>query len=199
LIIGGPGCLEMRCLEDLLRGFYRRASFDARIEPPAIVKLLKVLRLVPSQANLQPWEIVVVDDDRVKERVFEAALDPLLRENGELKPAWIKRAPVLLVVCADVDRVTRRYGSRGREFALQDAFAAALMVVLKALELGYMPGIVREFDVNRLREAVNAPESLEPVAIIALGTPGGEIEIAKPSLDVEDFVHYNAWGRELWT
>jgi len=154
---------------------------------------------VPSQANLQPWEIVVVDDDRVKERVFEAALDPLLRENGELKPAWIKRAPVLLVVCADVDRVTRRYGSRGREFALQDAFAAALMVVLKALELGYMPGIVREFDVNRLREAVNAPESLEPVAIIALGTPGGEIEIAKPSLDVEDFVHYNAWGRELWT
>ena len=189
----------MGCLEELLKSLYRKGSFNVKVEPSKAIEILKILSLLPSQANLQPWEIVVVDDDSVKEKVFDATLDPLLRDEEDLKPAWIKSAPVLIVVCADTDRVVRRYGLRGREYAIQDAFAATLAIALRAVELGYLPSVVREFDKKRLQEAIKASSNIEPVAIIALGKPEGEAKIVKPSLEIEDFTYRNAWGQESWT
>jgi len=189
------GYLLMSRLKELLEGMYRRITFNGvAVSEELVNDILAILRYMPSQANLQPWEVVVVDDEGIKGRVVESTLDPLLRDEEELKPLWLKNSPLILVVCADTDRVSRRFGVIGREFALEDAYAAALIIALHAIELGYLAAVVREFNPVKLREVLNIPKWVEPVAIIAIGKALDEGKVIKPSLDVSDFTHHNLWG-----
>src|SRR5512135_2258022 len=77
----------------------------------ALARILEAARWAPSAANLQPWEVIVIRDGETKERVVQATLDPFLRDEPDLRPLWLKEAPVILVFCTDIKRVRTRYGN----------------------------------------------------------------------------------------
>jgi nitroreductase len=131
-----------------------RAFTDEAVSEYEIVKLLEAARLAPSAGNIQPWVFVVVRDADMKGRLAEAALNQ----------SFIKKAPVVIVVCADPDRSRQRYGGRGENlFCVQDSAAAVQNMLLAAVDLGL--------------GACWVPESLRPVAVVPVGRPA-----EKPSL-----------------
>ncbi len=60
-------------------------------------------RWAPSAGNIQRWEFVVVRDPVTKRKLSAAALDQ----------TFIEEAPVVMVVWANEDRSSWRYGRRG--------------------------------------------------------------------------------------
>ncbi|MCL6450365.1 MAG: nitroreductase family protein [Acetobacteraceae bacterium] len=179
---------------EALRSLRLAAEFSDRpVDEAEVLEVLEAVRWTPSAANTQPWEVVVVRGEGGRGAVSQAALDPLLRADGELKPSWPQQAPVLLVFCADVLRVKCRFGEAGLDIARQDVAAAALAAGLAAGELGLAGVFVREVDGAALARSLGLPPGLEPVGVLALGHPASPPS-RPPVLEVAAFTHMERWG-----
>ena len=146
-------------------------------------KILKAAQWAPSAGHCQPLELVVIKDPEVKLRLARAAL-------GQM---FIAEAPVVIVVCADVNRTMRRYGKRGEElYCIQDTAAAAMNITLAAHSLGYGTCWVGAFDELRVADVIRAPGGVRPLAILPVGKPA---EKPSPPLKppLEKIVHLDGF------
>ena len=162
----------------------------------ALIRILEMAKWSPSAANLQPWEIILVTNQADKEKVVQATLDPLMRDEPDSRAFWLTDAPMIIIVCADVKRVRARYGKdRALPIALGDLGGFLLAFRVAASAEGWTTGIVREFDRARMRSAFGIPEFIEPLALIAICREriSSETVIDKPTMDVKDFLHRGKW------
>jgi nitroreductase len=160
----------------------RRSVREFRPDPVDEGDLRKILdagRMAPSAGNCQPTEFVVVKDRAIKERLARAAY-------GQ---TFVAEAPVVIVVCANVPRTSRRYGRRGEElYCIQDTAAATQNVHLAAYALGYASCWVGAFDEDAVAEIIKAPSGVRPLAIVPIGRPA-ERPSAPPRRRLEEMVH----------
>lgn len=153
------------------------------IDEKDVEKILDAGRLAPSAGNCQPLELVVVKDQAQKGRLVHAAL-------GQ---TFIAEAPVVIVVCANVPRTSRRYGRRGAElYCIQDTAAATQNILLAAYALGYATCWVGAFDEEVAAKAIKAPPDVKPLAIIPVGRPA-EKPTATPRLPLSKIVHHDGF------
>jgi nitroreductase len=139
-------------------------DFEAgRDVPPEMVeRILEAAIRAPSAGNCQPWHFVVIQGERTKNRLAEAAY-------GQW---FIAEAPVVIVVCADPARSSCRYGNRGVElYCLQDTAAATEHILLAVTALGLGACWVGAFDEGAASKALGLPTGLRPVAIVPIGYP----------------------------
>ncbi|KYH39232.1 MAG: hypothetical protein AYL30_000810 [Candidatus Hecatellales archaeon B24] len=128
-----------------------------------LMKILDAGRWAPSAGNVQPWEFIVVREQKLKEGLSMAALHQ----------TFIAEAPVVIVVCADLDRARGSYGLRGETlYCLQDTAAAVQNMLLAACSLGLGTCWVGAFDEEAVKAVLEIPERYRPVAIIPVGYPG---------------------------
>lgn len=143
----------------------RRFEPGREVPPELVEKLLTAATLAPSAGNAQPWRFIVVLSPGLKGELARAAL-------GQ---AFIAQAPVVLVVCADLERARRAYGERGESlYCLQDTAAATQNILLTATELGLGTCWVGAFDEGEVARLLGLPSSLRPVALIPVGYPAEE-------------------------
>jgi nitroreductase len=146
-------------------------------------KILDAGRLAPSAGNCQPSELVVLKEPSIKRRVAAAALEQ----------TFIADAPVVIVVCANIPRTSKRYGKRGQElYCLQDTAAATQNILLAAYSLGYGTCWIGAFDQGAVADVLQVPSSVRPVAIIPLGKP---VENPNPpqKRPLEEIVHIDGF------
>jgi nitroreductase len=137
-----------------------RAFKNEDISAETVDKLLDASRWAPSAGNIQPWEFIIVRKSETKARLVKAALDQ----------SFIETAPVVIVVCADEDRSSRRYGPRGKTlYCIQDTAAAAQNILLTAHSLGLGTCWVGAFNEDETRTILNIPLGTRPVAMIPVG------------------------------
>jgi nitroreductase len=126
-------------------------------------KVLEAASLAPSAGNLQSWEFVVVDDETARIELSRAAL-------GQ---SFVAEAPVSIVVCANQNRSSTRYGRRGRElYSICDASAATENLLLAAYGLGLGSCWVGAFDEELVSKVLELPSGVKPIAIVPIGFPG---------------------------
>ena len=160
-----------------------RAYAGERVSEEDVERLIEAARWAPSAGNGQPWEFVVVKDVETKRKLSEAALNQ----------TFIEKAPVVIVVCADLNRSSRGYGSRGEHlYSLQDTAAATENILLAAQELGLATCWVGAFRENEVAKAVKAPRNLRPVAVVPVGYPA-ERPVAPLKRSVNEIVHYETF------
>jgi len=148
-----------------------------------IEKLIDAARLAPSAGNIQPWEFVIVKDAETKRKLSVAALDQ----------RFIEEAPAVIVICANEERSSWRYGQRGRTlYCLQDTAAAAQNILLAAHALGLGTCWIGAFHEEGVRRALNTPTGVRPVAIIPVGHPAEKPE-APPKRSIREIVHYESF------
>lgn len=148
-----------------------------------IEKLIDAARLAPSAGNIQPWEFVIVKNAEIKRKLSVAALDQ----------RFIKEAPVVIVICANEERSSWRYGQRGRAlYCLQDTAAATQNILLAAHALGIGTCWIGAFHEEGVRKALNTPTGVRPVAIIPVGHPAEKPE-APPKRSIREIVHYESF------
>jgi nitroreductase len=113
--------------------------------------------------------------------------------DATLNQTFIQKAPVVIVVCADVTRSSRGYSSRGEHlYSIQDTAAATENILLAAQELGLATCWVGAFRENEVAKAVKAPKNMKPVAIVPVGHPA-EKPVAPQKRLVNEIVHYETF------
>jgi nitroreductase len=139
-----------------------RAYTSEKVSDEDVERLIEAARWAPSAGNIQPWEFIIVKNAETKRRLSDAAL----------RQTFIEKAPVVIVVCADVTRSSWGYGSRGTNlYCLQDTAAATENMLLAAQALGLATCWVGAFHEDAVAKAINAPRNLRPVAIVPVGRP----------------------------
>ena len=139
-----------------------RAFKPQDIPDETVEQLIDVACYAPSAGNTQPWAFVIAKKVETKKKLARAAYNQ----------AFVEEAPVVIVVCADENRCSMRYGRRGATFyCLQDTAAATQNILLTAYSLGLGTCWVGAFNEDEAKKAVHAPEGMRPVAIIPVGYP----------------------------
>jgi nitroreductase len=151
---------------------------------------LEAFRWAPSWANTQCWELVVIKDKSMKEK-----LQACIPAKGNPAIKAVVQAPVLLAVCARLkvsgfykgDPVTK-FG----DWFMYDLGIAAQNLCLTAHSLGLGTVIIGVFDHNKAREVIKVPEGCEPVTLIPMGYPAKKVS-APIRREVDEFRHYETF------
>jgi len=122
----------------------------------------------PSAGNRQPWRVVQVMTQEVKDKLAMAA-------GGQ---TFLARAPVVFVVCAVPQESAERYGERGSTlYALQDTAALTQTILLTVSLRGYASCWVGAFDESEVANVLKIPRGIRPVAILPIGKMEGKLPL----------------------
>jgi len=143
-----------------------RVFAPGEISEETVTKLLQAAMAAPSAGTADPWRFVVVRQRETLARI--AAALPFGR--------MLASASVGVVVCGDLEAAHDRQES----YLLQDCSAATENLLLAAHSLGlgacWLGVHPREDRVGKLRGLLSLPESVIPVACVAIGRPGEKKE-----------------------
>jgi len=163
-----------------------RAFTDKRVTDREVKKLIEAARWAPSAGNIQPWEFIIVKDPKVKHGLCEAALNQ----------TFIEEASVVIVVCADPVRSSKRYGSRGINlYCLQDTAAASQNILLTAHAAGLAACWVGAFNEEVAKRVLSVPDELRPIAIIPVGHPA-EKPRARLRRSLDEITHHEIFSQK---
>lgn len=158
-----------------------RSFSDMAVSREVILEVIEAARLAPSACNKQPWAFIVIDDLAEREVVIECY-------NRE----WIKSAQAFIVACGRNSEAWHR-GADNKDHTDIDVSIAIEHICLAATAAGLGSCWVCNFDMKRLREGLNIPEELTPIAIIPLGYPAKDVTTpVKNRKTIEDIVK---WGK----
>ena len=171
---------------DLIKSIEARTSvreFTSEDVPEEIVtEALRLAVLAPSAGNLQARDFVVVRDPETKKKLAK----------GAFGQEFVQEAPVVIVVCANLNRI-RNYGSRGTNlYCIQDSAAAVEHILLYAASQGFGSCWVGAFDEKEVAMVLSLPDCDRPVAMIPIGRPS-EAPRRTPRLSIDTVVHREKW------
>ncbi len=152
------------------------------VDEKIVLEGLRLANQAPSAGNLQARDFVIVRELKRKRDLSEAAY----------RQDFVRTAPVVVVFCANLERIGH-YGARGRElYCLQDVGAAVenFMLYLHGQGLGSV--WVGAFDEKKVSRALGLPAHARPVAMVPLGYPADE-GVRRKRISLEELVHRESW------
>ncbi len=160
-----------------------RSYTEDDIPKEDIEEIIRIGHSAPSAGNRQARDFIIVKDEKEKEKLVENAY-------GQ---SFIGEAPWAIVICANKERSSERYGERGRElYSIQDATAAIENMLLAAVDMGYSSCWIGAFDEAKVAEQFNIPEGVRPIALLPIGHAAQEPR--KPEkMDAEELTHHGRW------
>lgn len=149
---------------DLLRKRYAARQYsEQKVESSKLAEILEAARIAPTAKNLQPFKIIVCDNEE---------------SLGKLsKAANIYKAPLALLVCGDMEKAWHREWDGKLSQDIDTAIITTHMM-LEATNQGLDSVWVCNFKPDILKEEFSLPDNLVPVHILVLGYAQGE----RPSL-----------------
>jgi nitroreductase len=138
---------------------------EQEVEYKKIELLIEAALRSPSSRSLNPWEFIVVTDKELLEKLSRA------KEHGS---AFLKNAPLGIVICADPERC---------DVWIEDCSIASIIIQLTAHDLGlgscWIQIRKRMHDGKKtaeqfVKEVLDIPEKMVVESIIAIGYPAEE-------------------------
>jgi len=155
----------------------KRRFVDKEVEDEKIQKILKAAMSAPSAHNKQPWEFVVIRDNKTMDKIME------FHKYSKM----LKDAPLAIAVCGDKNAY--------KDFWVQDCSAATQNLLLMAEDLGLGACWLGVYPVEEyyteLSDLLELPDNIIPLNIIAIGYP--ERESKRRDRYKEDKVHYEKY------
>lgn len=217
-------------LYDVMRTTFAARDFtDDPVEDETLHRILDNARFAPSGGNRQGWRVIVVRDRQVRGRVREL-MAPTIRQYkaqamaGEtpfntIHPTKVDQqtidntpanfplidnlesAPVILVVCVDLSRVTSFDRDLDRVGVISGAsiYPFVWNILLAARNEG-LGGVLTTFLANqepRAREVLALPEEFAIASMVAIGKPVKQLTRLKRN-SVESFTRVDTWDGEAF-
>jgi len=126
---------------------YKKEHFPMEI----LASFVEAARWAPSAGNSQPWEFLLINDER------------MVRALKSVSPGWLREAPALIVTCINKERET--------SWSYVDVGAAMQNILLYAHSMGYGCCPIGSFVVDAVKELLDLPSELEPVLLMTVGYP----------------------------
>jgi nitroreductase len=167
----------------------RRFDPDGKVLDADLERMLQAAVHAPSAENTQPWSFVVVRNGQTRAQLadwwtetWNAGGGDFVRQSLDDKVlvadleygfnrGGFAAAPVVVVVCADTERVPEIY-------APSSIYPAVQNLLLAAADLGYASCLttgLTTFGVDRVREKLQLPDTLLPMAAVYLGRSGRKL------------------------
>ncbi len=177
----------MADLMDIIKERRSIRNYEDRKVPEALIKqVIEAVRWAPSWTNCQCWEIIVVKNTAIKEKL-QSTLPP--RGNPALKA--MVQAPIVLCVCAKTKTSGYYKGIETTKFGdwfMYDLGIATQNLCLMAHSLGLGTVVVGLYDHNKAKSIVKVPDGFELVTMVPMGFPA-KVGSAPRRRKSKDFTH----------
>jgi nitroreductase len=155
-----------------------RVFQEKAVEEEKLQAILHAASRAPSAGDLQSYSIVVARRPEVRRGLAKAAAEQ----------DWLAKAPLILIFVADPGRSAEKYGRRGENlYAIQDATIACAYAQLAAHDAGLAACWAGAFRTREVAEISGVPESMAPVALLAIGY-AGESPFITPRRELSEMV-----------
>jgi len=158
---------------------------DKPVPETDLQQILEAVQWSPSWANTQCWEIVVVKEREMKERLNEALSPTNPAKKG------LPDAPLVLALCGKLQssgfykgQATTKLG----DWFMFDLGIATQSLCLAACNLGLGTVIVGSIDHDKAKDVLGVGEGYELVALIPVGYPAKE-SAAPKRREISEFTH----------
>lgn len=171
--------MSNECLSKI-RGRQSIRRFSSKpIDEEDIKDIVKAGFRAPSAGNRQPWRVVIVTDQKLKDQLSDAAF-------GQ---TFLASAPVVYVVCGVPDESAERYKERGSTlYYIQDTAALTLNILHAAHILGYGSCWIGAFNESEVSKTLKIPSYMRPVSIVPVGRIEGKIPEMRPRRNLSEVV-----------
>jgi len=164
-----------------------RKYLQKAVEFDKVCLILDAAAKAPSSGNLQDYRFIVITDKNKIRLIADHCSEQY----------WISEAPLLIIVCSDIERTESYYGLRGqRLYSIQNAAAAIQNILLSAHALGLGACWIGSFDEGFLSSEFGIPEKVRPQAIIPIGYSAENPE-EKDKCQLNSIVYFNAYGNKI--
>lgn len=170
----------------------------------AIERIVETVRRAPSAGFSQGQRLLVVTEQETRD-----AIGAILGSRE-----WVSEAPVLIVVGVREDDYHDRYTKAdklvdGQEIEWPvpywhfDAGAAAMLILLAAIDEGYASGLFGVFAeaMTPFKQLLNIPDDVAVTCCITIGRPADDSSwdaltsrLTQARRPVDDLVHWERWG-----
>lgn len=174
-------CGDQKHFSDLIRERYSVRKYSPKmVEEIKLNFIIDAARLAPSARNTQPTRLIILrNGDSIAKirKITPMAFD----------------APVVIIVCADMDAACPRAFVDGADFSENDTAIATDHMILQAQELGLGTCWVGYFDPEIVKKEFDIPGNWKVYSLLPLGYPAddcvpGPMHSIRHSKD--DFVKY---------
>jgi FMN reductase [NAD(P)H] len=196
----------MELTDILARRRMVRAYKPDPVPRDAIERIVATVRRAPSAGFSQGQRLLVVTEQATRD-----AIGDLLGDRQ-----WVSDAPVLIVVGVREDDYHDRYRKPdkvvdGQEIEWPvpywhfDAGAAAMLILLAAIDEGYAAGLFGVFveAMAAFKQLLNIPDDVAVTSCITLGKPADDSSwdaltsrLTQARKPVDDLVHWERWAME---
>lgn len=170
-----------------------------------VEKILEIARWAPSAGNGQPWQFIVIKDEKMREKIVNLYLKQLehkremefaLRGERNLRSPGFKNAPVFILVIGD-PRVNEAYPVRTREEKGFQHFTtgmanATLLIHLAVAALGmgsqYVSDASSPYMATMLKAYFGIPDYYKIYELIPIGYLKKPVPPA-PRLELKQLIH----------
>ena len=182
----------MECI--LTRRSIRSFIPDKEIAEETMRQLMEAVRWAPSWASPQTWEVVVVKDRDLKQKLVDAA-------------GANRAAQAILDACAVMVFCSRRgiagakqgeYSTNKGDWYMFDCALAAQNFCLAAHSMGLGTVYIGRFEHRQVDTLLGLPQGIESVVMIPLGYPAVKEVKAPPRKASSEFVHAERFGRRYF-
>ncbi len=195
-----------------------RSQFSGQTIPEQLLaKILKAAHSAPSVGFMQPWNFLLIRNQEIKGKVFQAFQEGFEKEAGKfeaerqkqyrkLKLEGILDAPINICVTCDRSRTGPVVLGRtlNQDMDLYSTVCAVQNLWLAARAEGIGVGWVSIFEYDKLHELLQLPAEVEPIAYLCVGfvedfPQKPELETLKWSAkqDLKNLVFSNSWGESI--
>ena len=166
---------------DCINGRASVRNYSPEPIPESVLKeILEAAIRAPSSGNIQDWEFIIVKTPEGRRALSSAAFNQ----------GFVANAPVVIVVCSDINKIAKAYGERGKDlYSIQNTSSAIMNMMLLAWDKGLGTCWVGAFDESEVRDSVIIPENVRPVALITIGYPESKPTKTKRE-SVEGSIHW---------
>ena len=175
------------------------------VSDETVREIIQAATWAPSGSNRQPWHFIVIRDADIKRRLGALYTEAMYAVGGSKAPKQpmpelgmpplfsddLASVPVVIMVCLE------KWPTRGRPTLLgAHIFPAVqnLMLAAAALGLGTRLTTIWQHKDAEVLELLGIPDSVETMAMIPLGYPGGGEHLGggarKPA---DDVMHFDRW------
>lgn len=158
--------------------FSTRAYTTQSVEKEKMDYIFECIRFAPSAVNYQPWHFYVIANEPDKIAVQKSY-------NRE----WFKKAPIYIIACGNCEEAWKRSNFDNKNHMEIDLAIAGEHLCLAASDIDLGSCWVCNFDPLIIKDLLNLPDHITPVAIFPIGYPDKTVEAPiKKRKDVQDIV-----------
>jgi len=163
----------------VFNAIYKRRSirfFDSakKVERSKIIKLLKVAMAAPSACNIQPWDFIVVDNDKTIEGIKDS-----IEKYGDYN------TPLIMVITGNNKFIP------WKDNGIIDCALAMENIMIAAPVLGLGTVCIGGFNRKKVKDILNIPDDIEAIGMLYIGYPK-EYKRNRTKY-FEEAIHWNAY------